>query len=82
MHPYVHSSAICNSKDIVDEWIQKIVGGGDCVCVCDCVCICTQEYYSAIKYNNPICSYVDGPRHYHTKWNKLERQIPYDITYM
>ena len=53
-----------------------------CVCVCVCVCVHTQEYYSAIKYNNPICSYMDGPRHYHTKWNKLERQIPYDITYM
>ena len=54
----------------------------DMVCVCVCVCVRTQEYYSAIKYNNPICSYMDGPRHYHTKWNKLERQIPYDITYM
>ena len=52
------------------------------MCVCACVCVHTQEYYSAIKYNNPICSYMDGPRHYHTKWNKLERQIPYDITYM
>ena len=27
---------------------------------------------------------MDGPRDYHTKWNKSEgeRQIPYDITYM
>ena len=50
--------------------------------VCVCVCVHTQEYYSAIKYNNPICSYMDGPRLYYTKWNKLERQIPYDITYM
>ena len=40
------------------------------------------EYDSAIKKNNPICSYMDGPRHYHTKQNKLEKQIPYDITYM
>ena len=26
---------------------------------------------------------MDGPRDYHTKWNKpdRERQIPYDITY-
>ena len=27
---------------------------------------------------------MDGPRDYHTKWNKSEgeRQIPYDIIYM
>ena len=30
------------------------------------------------------CSTMDGPRGYHTKWNKSERerQIPYDSTYM
>ena len=34
--------------------------------------------------NNAICSNMDGPRDYHTKWSKSERerQIPYDITYM
>ena len=44
------------------------------------------EYYSAIKkeWDNAICSNMDGPRDYHTKWSKSERerQIPYDITYM
>ena len=44
------------------------------------------EYYSAIKKNekNDICSKVDGPRDYHTKQSKSERdrQIPYDITYL
>ena len=25
---------------------------------------------------------MDGPRNYHTKRSKSERQIPYDITYM
>ena len=36
------------------------------------------------KRNWVICSEVDGPRVYHTKWSKSkrERQIPYDITYM
>ena len=46
----------------------------------------TMEYYSAIKreWDNTICSYMDGPRDYHTKWDKSkrERQIPYSITYM
>ena len=36
------------------------------------------------EQNNAICSNMGGPRDYHTKWSKSdrERQIPYDITYM
>ena len=36
------------------------------------------------EWNNAICSNIDGPRDYHTKQTKSERerQIPYDITYM
>ena len=36
------------------------------------------------EQNNAICSNMDGPRDYHTKWSKSERerQIPYNITYM
>ena len=36
------------------------------------------------EWNNAICSYMDEPRDYHTKWSKSERrrQIPYDIIYM
>ena len=56
-----------------DEWIKKMWY------------IYTMEYYSAIKkeWNNAICSNMDGPRDYHTKWSKSERerQMPYDITY-
>ena len=35
------------------------------------------------EWNNAICSNLDGPRAYHTKWNKSERerQIPYNIAY-
>ena len=44
------------------------------------------EFYSAIKKerNNAICSNMDGPRDYHTRWNNLarKRQIPCDITYI
>ena len=37
-----------------------------------------------IERNNAICSNMDGPRDYHTKWSKpdRERQISYDIAYM
>ena len=36
------------------------------------------------QWNNDICSNMDGPRDYHTKWSKSdrEREISYDITYM
>ena len=36
------------------------------------------------EWNNVICSYMDGPRDYHIKWSKSdrERQILYDTTYM
>ena len=34
--------------------------------------------------NNAICSNMGGPRDYHTKWSKSdrERQISYDIAYI
>ena len=34
------------------------------------------------ELSNAICSNMDGHRDYHTKWNKSERQMSYDITYM
>ena len=36
------------------------------------------------EWNNANCSNKDGPRDYHTKWSKLEkeRQIPYGIIHM
>ena len=34
------------------------------------------EDYSAVKkvQNNVICSNMDGPRDYHTKWSKADRE--------
>ena len=34
------------------------------------------------EWNNAICSNMDGSRNYHTKWQKAERQILYEITYV
>ena len=35
------------------------------------------------EWNNAICSNIDGPRDYHTKWSKSERERQiYDIAYM
>ena len=35
----------------------------------------TLEYYSAIKkeWNNAICSNMNGPRDYHIKWSKSDK---------
>ena len=58
----------------VKGWIKKMLY------------IYTMGYYSAIKRkkNKTICSNMAGPRDYHTKWSRSnrERQISYDITYM
>ena len=43
------------------------------------------EYYCHKKeWNNSIYSNMNGPRDYHTKWSKSERerQIPYGTTYL
>ena len=36
------------------------------------------------EWNNAICSNMDGPSDYHTKWSKSDtgRQMSHDITYM
>ena len=36
------------------------------------------------EWNNAICSNMDRPRDYHTKWSESDRetQISYDMTYM
>ena len=75
MHPNVHWNIIYSSQDMeaiyvpMDRWMDK-------------------EEWNTTQHkkerNNAICSNMDGPRDYHTKWSKSdrERQIPYDITYM
>ena len=44
----------------------------------------TMEYYSATntEWSNAIYGNMGGPRDYHTKWGKSDRQIPYEITNM
>ena len=45
----------------------------------------TMEYYPATKkeWNNAICSNMDGPRDYHSKWNTSDRegQTASDVIY-
>ena len=80
MYPHVHRSAIHNSQDMettsmsTDRWMDKE----------DVVHIYNEIVLSYKKeWNNAICSNMGGPRDYHTKWSKSnrERQISYDIAY-
>ena len=54
-----------------DEWIKS---------VCVCVILLSHEK----EWDNAICSNMDGPRDYQTKWSKPDRErwMSYDITYM
>ena len=46
-----------------------------CVCVCVCVCVSNGILLSHKKeWNNAICSNMDGPRDYHIKWGKSEKE--------
>ena len=47
-----------------------------CVCVFHCVYLCIHnEIVLSHKkeWNNTICSNMDGPRDFHTKWSKSEK---------
>ena len=55
----------------IDRWMDKE----------DLVHIhCTMKYYS--WKNSVICSTMDGPRDYHTKWLDQKEKDKYDITYL
>ena len=54
---------------LTDEWIKK-----------DVVYI-QWDISHKKEWNNDICSSTNGPRDYHTKWNKSDKEI-YNITYM
>ena len=59
----------------IDRWIDK----EDMVCIYNGIQLSHKK-----EWSNAICSNMDGPRDYHTKWSKSERerQIPNDVTYM
>ena len=81
MHPNVHCSTIYNSQDMeatlmsIDRWMDK----EDVVHIYNGILLSHKN-----EWNNAICSNMDGPRDYHTKWSKSfrERQISYVVTYM
>ena len=79
-HPNVHCSTIYNSQDMettkcpsTEVWIKNVVP------IYNVILLSHKK-----ERSNVICSNLDGPSDYHTKWSKSdrERQISYDITPM
>ena len=53
---------------VEDEWVKEMWG------VCVYVCVCDETLLSLKReWNNDICSNMDGPRDYHTKGSKSEK---------
>ena len=77
MHPSVHGSTIYNSQGM--EATQMSIDRGmvkeDVVHKYNGILLSLET-----EWNNAICSNTDGPRDYHTKWNKWDRKT--NITYM
>ena len=50
----------------------------------DVVYTYVMDYYSVIKkeWNFTICNNVDGLGGYYANWNKSEKEIQYNITFM
>ena len=70
MQSNVHSSTIYKSRDIeatyisIDRWMDK----EDVVYIHSGILISHRK-----EWNSAIYSTMDGPREYHTKWNKSEK---------
>ena len=80
MHLNVHSSFIYSSPDTeaaqvyINRWMDKEV----VLCIYNPILALKKEWSST------ICSNMDGPRDYRTKWSnwERERQLLHDITYL
>ena len=60
----------------IDIWMDKEDVVHLCVCIYNGILLSHEK-----EWNNAICSNMDGPRDYHTKWSKSDKDI-YDIIYM
>ena len=71
MHFNVHSSTIHNSQDVETTWmsIKRGMDKQDVVHIYDGILVSPEK-----EWNNAICSGMDGPRDYVTKWRKPDRK--------
>ena len=70
MHPSVHCSTIYNSQDMKTTWvsIDRWTDKEDVVYIYNGILLSHTK-----EWNNAICSNMDGPRDYHTKWSKSDK---------
>ena len=78
-HPSVHSSPVYGSQDMeatimsVDRWRDK----ENVVCIHSVILLSHKK-----EWNNAIFSNMDGPRDYHTKWSKSDKDKYHIISLM
>ena len=79
MHPSVHSSTVYSSQDMeatimsFDRWTDK----EDVVCIHSAILLSHKK-----EWNNAIFNNMDGPRDYHTKWSKSDKDKYHMISLM
>ena len=77
MYPNIHSSMIYNSQDMettqvpINRWTDKE----------DVIYLYSEIWLHHGKWNIALCSNMEEPREYHTKWSKSKKD-KYGITYM
>ena len=69
-NPKVHRSTIYNSQDKEATQVSTNIQMNKEDVVCVCVCVYNGISVSHKKPYNAICSNMDRPRDYHTKWSK------------
>ena len=79
IHPYVNFNTIYNSQDMETSHlsINRLMDQEDVVHLYNGILFNHKKGQNNTMYNN-----MDGIRNSYIKWNKSERQIPCDITYI
>ena len=95
-HYHIHCSTIYNSQDrekpqylLLDEWIKKLwymyiyIYTHMCVMyIWNIIIIYIILFSHKKEWHLTICDNMDRPWGPYVKWNKSERQIQYDLSYM
>ena len=77
MHPNVHCSNIYNSQDMETTARDRGINTECEVCLYNGISLSHKK-----EWDNTICSNVNEPRHYHTKWSNSDKyhMISYDCS--
>ena len=75
----VHRSTIYKSQDMeaIEMFINRWIDKEDVLHIYNAILPLSHK-----KWNNLICSNMDGRRDNHTKWSQSDKDLSYGITYM